>query len=154
MTIPLSVRSPLSGTVVNLTQVPDPIFAMGTVGAGVAVIPDPGVEVVHVTSPVDGLITRIMPHLFVVQPRSDVSLLVHLGVDTARLRGQGFDAKLSENSAVKQGQVVCSYAPKEIGRMGFDPIVMVVAMQHPQQLLEDVMIAGEPCEQGDNLYCL
>ena len=38
--------------------------------------------------------------------------------------------------------------------MGFDPIVMVVAMQHPQQLLEDVMIAGEPCEQGDNLYCL
>ncbi|WP_295643989.1 PTS glucose transporter subunit IIA [uncultured Corynebacterium sp.] len=154
MTNPVSVLSPLSGTVVGLRQVPDPIFAMGTVGAGLAVIPDPDVEVVHIASPVDGLITRIMPHLFVVQPRSDVSLLVHLGVDTARLRGQGFDAKVSENSAVRQGQIISSYAPKEIGRMGFDPIVMVVAMQHPQQLLEEVMIAGEPCQQGDKLYRL
>ncbi|MCX2163841.1 MULTISPECIES: PTS sugar transporter subunit IIA [Corynebacterium] len=154
MSISLNVRSPLSGTVVDLQQVPDPIFAMGTVGAGIAVIPDPDVEVVHITAPVDGLITRIMPHLFVIQPRSDVSLLVHLGVDTARLRGQGFDAKLSENTAVKQGQVISSYAPKEIGRMGFDPIVMVVAMQLPQGVLDDVMIAGEPCQQGDKLYRL
>ena len=154
MTNTLSVLSPLSGTVVDLAQVPDPIFAMGTVGAGVAIIPDPDVEVVHVTSPVDGLVTRIMPHLCVIQCRSDVSLLVHLGVDTARLRGQGFDAKVVENNVVRQGQVISSYAPKEIGRMGFDPIVMVVAMHHPQQMLEDVMIAGEPCEQGDTLYRL
>ena len=59
--------TPFSGTAVSLRAVPDPVFTMGTMGYGVAVIPDPDVEMVRVTAPITGVITRVQPHLYVIQ---------------------------------------------------------------------------------------
>lgn len=148
---PLHVASPLDGTVASLDSVPDPIFATGTVGAGIAVVPDPGVEVVGICAPADGILTRVLPHFFVLDANGQ-RILVHLGVDTARLDGQGFDMLWPEGSAVRKGMTVCTYTPRELGRMGFDPIVVVVTMRAAAADLQLVAMPGEPISRGGVLY--
>lgn len=147
----LSIVSPLDGTVASLDSVPDPVFATGTVGAGIAVVPDPGVEVVEIAAPMDGTLTTVQPHLFVLE-NGERRLLVHLGVDTARLAGQGFDAHWPESTEVHKGMPIVTYTPRELGRMGFDPIVVVVMMKTAAHELAGMAYAGEPVNRGGVLF--
>ncbi|MGO1950105.1 MAG: PTS sugar transporter subunit IIA [Mycobacteriaceae bacterium] len=146
----LDVVTPMPGTVAPLTAVPDPLFAAGTVGAGVAVVPDPGVEHATVCAPVSGVLTRLMPHLFLILTDDDVPVLVHLGIDTAHLDGQGYSIHAEQGRRVQTGERITTYAPTELGRLGYDPIVPVVVMQRDG--IEQAMVAGEPCEPGDVLF--
>ena len=134
------VLTPFSGTVASLDSVPDPVFASGAIGAGIAVIPDPGVELVTVTAPLAGVVTRVLPHLYLLQAvppqvtpaqatlqaaarwrrfaeaQDYPSVLIQLGIDTARLEGEGFNQHVEEGQFVPQGAPLCTYAPRELGR--------------------------------------
>ena len=158
------VVTPLSGTAVSLDSVPDPILATGTIGAGVAVIPDAGVEVVQILAPIGGVMKRVAPNMFVIQTQSvpggshaemladQPSIFMQLGVDTGRLNGQGFDVHVQEGDLVRQGTPVCTYAPRELGRMGFDPVVMVLGLQMGASEIKLDVFSGEPVMDGDNLF--
>ena len=169
------VVTPLSGTAVSLDSVPDPILATGTIGAGVAVIPDAGVEVVQILAPIGGVMKRVAPNMFVIQTQpapgglpqepgahpdnfhaetlaDQPSIFMQLGVDTGRLNGQGFDVHVQEGDLVRQGTPVCTYAPRELGRMGFDPVVMVLGLQMGASEVKLDVFSGEPVMDGDNLF--
>ena len=88
----LTVQAPLAGTLLELGQVPDPVFAQGMVGHGVAMEPAVGDEAVTVLSPVAGKLLKVMPHAFVVLAPSGLAVLVHLGIDTVKLEGEGVEA--------------------------------------------------------------
>lgn len=158
------VVTPLAGTAVSLDSVPDPILATGTIGAGVAVIPDAGVEVVQILAPIGGVMKRVAPNMFVIQTHpvpgdshaevlaDQPSIFMQLGVDTGRLNGQGFDVHVQEGDLVRQGTPVCTYAPRELGRMGFDPVVMVLGLQMGASEIKLDVFSGEPVMGGDNLF--
>ncbi|WP_297667535.1 PTS glucose transporter subunit IIA [uncultured Corynebacterium sp.] len=158
------VVTPLAGTAVSLDSVPDPILATGTIGAGVAVIPDAGVEVVQILAPIGGVMKRVAPNMFVIQTQpapggshaemlaDQPSIFMQLGVDTGRLNGQGFDVHVQEGDLVRQGTPVCTYAPRELGRMGFDPVVMVLGLQMGASEIKLDVFSGEPVMGGDNLF--
>lgn len=158
------VVTPLAGTAVSLDSVPDPILATGTIGAGVAVIPDAGVEVVQILAPIGGVMKRVAPNMFVIQTQSvpggshaemladQPSIFMQLGVDTGRLNGQGFDVHVQEGDLVRQGTPVCTYAPRELGRMGFDPVVMVLGLQMGASEIKLDVFSGEPVMDSDNLF--
>lgn len=158
------VVTPLAGTAVSLDSVPDPILATGTIGTGVAVIPDAGVEVVQILAPIGGVMKRVAPNMFVIQTQSvpggshaemladQPSIFMQLGVDTGRLNGQGFDVHVQEGDLVRQGTPVCTYAPRELGRMGFDPVVMVLGLQMGASEIKLDVFSGEPVMDGDNLF--
>lgn len=158
------VVTPLAGTAVSLDSVPDPILATGTIGAGVAVIPDAGVEVVQILAPIGGVMKRVAPNMFVIQTQSvpggsyaetladQPSIFMQLGVDTGRLNGQGSDVHVQEGDLVRQGTPVCTYAPRELGRMGFDPVVMVLGLQMGASEIKLDVFSGEPVMDGDNLF--
>ncbi|WP_291479969.1 PTS glucose transporter subunit IIA [Corynebacterium sp.] len=148
---PLDVVTPMPGTVAPLSAVPDPLFAAGTVGPGMAVVPDPGVEYVTVCAPVEGVVTRLMPHLFLILTDDGLPVLVHIGIDTAQLDGQGYSLHVEQGHRVRVGERVTTYAPLSIGRLGFDPIVAVVMMQQDGGVEEGLM-PGEPSEPGDVLF--
>ncbi|HIW90580.1 MAG TPA: PTS glucose transporter subunit IIA [Candidatus Corynebacterium avicola] len=149
----LDVVTPFAGTVVPLDSVPDPLFAAGTVGPGVAVIPDAGVEYVTVCAPVPGTLTRLMPHLFLILTDDGIPVLVHLGIDTAHLDGQGYSIHAEQGKRVEAGQRITTYAPLALGRLGFDPIVPVVVMGGGDSTsVRPALIVGEPCEVGDILF--
>lgn len=147
----LDIVTPMPGTVAPLSAVPDPLFAAGTVGPGMAVVPDPGVEYVTVCAPVSGVLTRVMPHLFLIASDDGPSVLVHIGIDTAHLDGQGYSLHVGQGQRVQVGERVTTYAPLSVGRLGFDPVVPVVMMQQ-DGVVDEALLPGEPCEPGDVLF--
>lgn len=98
------VASPLTGKVVPLSEVPDQVFSTKMMGDGFAVEPTDGT----VVSPVDGTIVNVFPtkHAIGIQSNTGREVLIHFGIDTVKLNGQGFEALVSEGAAVKKGQPI------------------------------------------------
>lgn len=121
-----SVLAPVAGRAVLLGDVPDPVFAQGMVGHGAAV--DPPREVVDAVAPVSGKIVKLLPHAYVIMTPDGVGILVHLGIDTVRLEGDGFTVHSSQGDEVVAGQVVVTYDVPAVEAKGLNPIVPVVVM--------------------------
>ncbi|MBY8848110.1 PTS glucose transporter subunit IIA [Saccharothrix longispora] len=144
----LRVTSPVSGRAVPLSEVPDPVFAQAMVGPGVAVEPDRvGADVV---SPVDGVVVTLHPHAFVVATEDGAAVLVHLGIDTVKRKGEGFTLHVVKGETVRAGQPVVSWDPAEVEAAGFAPICPVIALDATPEVLGDR--AGGPVAVGDALF--
>lgn len=101
-----SVYRPAAGTVLNLADVPDPVFASGAVGEGFAINPSEGAF----CSPVDGeliLLAKTL-HAFAVRTDAGAEILVHIGMDTVKLKGEGFTAHRARGERVQQGDLIVS----------------------------------------------
>ena len=96
--------APLKGEIKAITEVPDPVFAEKMMGDGFAIIPSEGT----VVSPVDGKIINLFPTKHAIGILSDGGreILIHVGIDTVNLKGQGFETFVSENERVKKGQLL------------------------------------------------
>lgn len=97
-----SLVSPIKGQLVPITEVPDPVFAGKMMGDGFAIIPSEGT----VVSPVDGKIVNLFPtkHAIGIMADSGREILIHFGIDTVKLKGEGFETLVGENDEVKKGQ--------------------------------------------------
>ncbi len=124
------VLAPCPGRLIPLSDAPDPVFAAEMVGPGVAIEPEPGE--VTVVSPIAGKIVKLHPHAFVVLDRSGVGVLVHLGINTVRLEGTGFEVIASEGATVGAGDPIVRWDPGSITGDGISTIVPVVAMDRPK----------------------
>lgn len=120
------VFAPVEGRALPLGDVPDPVFAGGMVGYGAAV--DPPHEVIYAVAPVSGKIVKLLPHAYVILTPEGVGVLVHLGLDTVTLNGQGFTAQAAQGDTVEAGQPVVIYDVPAIVAAGFSPVVPVVVM--------------------------
>lgn len=120
------VLSPLSGRVVALADVPDPVFAGGMVGVGVAV--DPLRAATTAVAPVSGKLLKLMPHAFIVLTAGGVGVLVHLGLDTVALGGQGFEALAAEGDEVSAGAGIIGFDVVAVEAAGASPITPVVLL--------------------------
>ncbi|WP_418275188.1 PTS sugar transporter subunit IIA [Isoptericola jiangsuensis] len=120
----LTVGSPVAGTVVAITAVPDPVFAEQMVGPGTAVEPADGVAV----APVDGTVVSLHPHAFVLQHAGGAAVLVHLGIDTVELAGEGFTLHVAKGDRIAAGDVVVHWDPDAVragGRSAVCPVVLL-----------------------------
>ncbi|RCV55712.1 PTS sugar transporter subunit IIA [Marinitenerispora sediminis] len=122
----LSVLSPVAGTAVGLAEVPDPVFAQAMVGPGTAVRPHPGPQ--DAVSPVDGRLVKLHAHAFVVVGEGGRGVLVHLGIDTVKLAGAGFERLVDEQAEVAAGQPLIRWDPADVAARGLSSIVPVVAL--------------------------
>ena len=120
------VLAPVSGLVRPLSEVPDPVFAAEMVGAGVAIEPDGGLA--DAVSPVAGTVLKLHPHAFVVLTPEGTGVLVHLGIDTVRLEGAGFELLVAEKSHVRAGQPVTRWDPSDVVARGLSPMVMLCVL--------------------------
>jgi PTS system N-acetylglucosamine-specific IIA component len=146
--VTLRVTSPVSGRVVPLAEVPDPVFAQAMVGPGVAVEPER--VRADVVSPVDGTVVTLHPHAFVVATSEGAAVLVHLGIDTVKRKGEGFTVHVVKGEAVRAGQPVVTWDPAEVEAAGFAPICPVIALDAAPEVLLDQ--AGGPVAAGDALF--
>jgi glucose-specific phosphotransferase system IIBC component len=96
--------APLDGTILDLTDVPDPVFSQKMMGDGFAIKPVNG----EVVSPVDGTIVTLFPTRHAIGIRSETGreILIHFGIDTVNLQGEGFEALVQEGDKVKAGQPI------------------------------------------------
>ena len=104
ITAGLAVHAPISGKIVPLDQVPDPVFSEKTLGDGLAIIPDNG----KIYSPVNGEVATIAAtkHAFGFSSDDGLEILVHFGLETVALNGEGFQVHVEEGQQVKVGDLV------------------------------------------------
>lgn len=148
----LSVLSPMPGQAVPLHDVPDPVFSGSVVGPGIAV--DPPRSWVEVVSPVAGRLVKLHQHAFVVVavlPEGGAAVLVHLGIDTVQLRGEGFALYVDEGAEVEAGQKIVGWDPAQVEAGGRSPICPVVALDAEQDALSDLAEPG-PVDIGTPLF--
>jgi len=112
----LHVLAPLDGTVVELETVPDEVFAQKMVGDGVAIDPAGGIAV----APVAGTLVKLFPggHAFGIATREGAELIVHIGLDTVELQGQGFENIATEGQTVQAGTPIVRFDRAVIERTG------------------------------------
>jgi sugar PTS system EIIA component len=147
------VLAPVAGRAVPLSDVPDPVFSAGMVGHGAAV--DPPQEVVEAVAPVSGKLLKLLPHAYVVMTVDNVSVLVHLGIDTVALNGEGFTTHVTQGDDVTAGQKVITYDVPAIVAKGLNPIVPVVVMDERTAdniTLAEAVLEGAVLAPGDGLF--
>ncbi len=122
----LRVVAPMAGHSLEVDDVPDPVFAAGLVGPGVAIRPRPGRQVA--VAPVTGLLAKLHPHAYVVVDDTGHGVLVHLGIDTVRLQGDGFELLGQEGMRVEAGQPVVGWDPAGVEASGRSAVSAVVVL--------------------------
>ncbi len=138
-----TVLAPVQGRAVALRDVPDATFAKGIVGYGMAIDPPRGV--VDAVAPVSGKIMQLWPHAYVVMTPDKVGVLVHLGLDTVQLKGQGFTTHVAKGDTVEAGQKIITYDVPSVVASGRNPVIPVVIMGKKQAdiAFTDAVIGGE-----------
>lgn len=147
------VLAPVAGRAVALADVPDPVFSQGMVGYGAAV--EPPHAVVEATAPVAGTLLKLMPHAYIVMTGDNVGVLVHLGLDTVALQGEGFTTHVAQGDRVTAGQLVITYDVPAIVAKGLNPIVPVVVMdeREPGNVVPtDAVTSGSDIASGAALF--
>ncbi len=98
------ILAPQNGIFISLEEVPDEVFAQKMLGDGVAIIPDSN----DVCSPVDGTIVQIPEtlHAYGIHTDDGLDILVHIGINTVELKGEGFESLVKEGDKVKAGEII------------------------------------------------
>lgn len=139
----VDVRAPFAGDVVELSQVPDASFAQGMVGEGFAVMPD-AVDAFDVCAPVDGTITMIFKtrHAFGMKTADGLDLLIHIGIDTVELKGEGFTALAKKGDTVTAGTPIIAVEASKLRERGVNLITPVVCPTAKQVAGVDIAREG------------
>lgn len=147
----LKICSPIPGRVVGLSQVPDLVFSGMIVGAGVAVKPNPGATEITAVSPVSGKLIKLFPHAFMVSSGEQI-VLVHLGVDTVKMRGEGFTCHAAENEKLNVGDLVTTFSVTQIEKAKHSSLCPVVVLDSTPEDLENLTSEGTQVDMGDLLF--
>lgn len=125
--------SPLEGKVVPLAEVPDQVFASGALGKGVAVEPSVG----KLFAPADGTITTLFPtgHAVGLTTTDGAEILMHIGMDTVSLDGEGFEAAIKQGDTVKKGDLLVSFDIEKIKAAGL-PVITPVVVTNTNEYLD------------------
>ncbi|HEM5110212.1 TPA: PTS glucose transporter subunit IIA [Streptococcus suis] len=116
--------SPLSGNVVALENVNDPVFSSGAMGKGLAVKPSEGV----VYAPADAEVTIAFEtgHAYGLKTASGAELLIHIGIDTVSMNGNGFEKLVAAGDKVKAGTPIAKFDAAKIAEAGLDDTTMII----------------------------
>lgn len=119
-----NLQSPLSGSIVPLSEVKDPVFSTGAMGKGIAIIPENG----ELRAPADGTISTIFPTGHAVGMTTDegIEILMHIGMDTVELAGKGFEALVKQDDHVKTGDLLVKFDIEEIKNAGYSVVTPIV----------------------------
>ncbi|WP_223068919.1 PTS sugar transporter subunit IIA [Paenibacillus caui] len=132
----LEVTAPLRGSVVSLEEVPDPAFSTGAMGPGIAIKPSEG----KIVAPFDGKVAHLIEkskHAIVLEHASGVQILIHVGVNTVSLKGEGFTAHVCTGDKVKAGQLLLEFDIPAIEKAGY-PVITPVLVPDGQEMVESV----------------
>lgn len=119
-----TILSPIVGQMFDLKDVNDPVFSSGAMGQGIAVKPSEGV----VYAPADAEVTIAFAtgHAYGLKTAKGAEILIHVGIDTVSMNGDGFDQKVAQGDKVKAGDVLGTFDAAKIAAAGLDDTTMVI----------------------------
>ncbi len=141
------VLAPVTGKVVPLSEVADKVFASKALGDGIGIVPTDG----HVVAPVAGVMVTVADtgHAFGIKTDDGVEVLVHVGIDTVRLDGKGFDVDVSKDQRVEAGDLLARVDLDAVKAAGYDTTTVVtvintMAMSSVAPRTPSEVVAGDP----------
>jgi glucose-specific phosphotransferase system IIA component len=137
------IASPLTGAVVALEDVKDDVFAQRVMGDGAAVLPTDGL----VVAPLDGTIAKLFEggHGFAIENEEGLQVLVHVGIDTVHLKGEGFTVHAKEGDIVKAGDHIVTVDLEKMNAKEIDMTspVVVISDHSPTVVAVKEVAAGD-----------
>lgn len=139
----IKISSPVEGKAVSLKETADDVFASEALGKGIAVIPSKG----EVVAPADGTLAVLYPTMHALGFALDngAELLIHIGINTVELEGEGFRKYVEQGARVKKGDRLVSFDIEKLREKGYDPTVMVLISNTDQF----AGVSGVPADQAD-----
>ena len=149
----IQILSPATGTVKDISEVPDKTFADKVLGDGAAVIPEEG----KIYAPADGTVVSIMDtkHGIMFQTSQGVELLIHIGLETVNLKGKYFTSHVENGAQVKAGDLLVEFDLDAIKAEGYDPITPVVVTNGEDYIRSVNMVkSNDRIEHGECLLTI
>ncbi len=135
-----TLYSPLNGTVVDLAAVSDPVFSSGAMGQGLAIKPEDNT----LYSPVDGKVEIVFEtgHAYAITSSQGAEVLLHIGIDTVSMAGDGFESLVAVGQAVKKGDLLGHFDPSKIAEAGLDDTTMMIVTNSTDYQSVDILAQG------------
>ncbi|WP_251862053.1 PTS glucose transporter subunit IIA [Clostridium sp. Marseille-Q2269] len=134
----LKLKAYLSGKLIPIDEVPNEVFSSKIMGDGLAIVPTTNI----VKAPADGEITVVMEeskHAIAIKFQNGVEALIHVGIDTVSMNGEGFEVFVQEGDSVKEGQDLIKFDEELIKNKGFSTYTMLVITNYsdyPNMVIE------------------
>lgn len=140
--------APVKGRAVPVAEVNDPTFSQGLLGDGVAVIPEEG----KIYAPEDGTIGMVFDTLHAVSMTTEygAEILIHVGLDTVKLKGDGFEGHVKSGDKVKKGQLLLTADLEKIKEAGYD-IITPMLICNTAEYASVEAITGKSVNAGDDI---
>lgn len=143
---PVTVKAVCDGEIIPIADVPDQVFSKKLIGDGIAINPESN----DILSPVTGRVIQLADtlHVITVETQEGIKIMIHVGLDTVMLKGEGFTAYVQEGDQVTVGENLLSFDRQKISEQ-FNPIVSIVCVGSQDQAInivyteERVALAGE-----------
>ncbi len=147
----VEIASPMSGKVMKLETIRDEAFASGVLGKGAALLPQSG----EVYAPANGVVSALFPTLHAIGLTTDegAEVLIHIGLDTVQLKGEGFEAFVSQGDRVEKGQIMIRFDKEFIESKGYC-LETPVLITNTDSFLDVVETLKEEISPGENLLSL
>lgn len=145
----VDLQAPFAGRIIPVSEVPDPVFSQGMVGDGFAVVPDDAAEVIEVCAPADGTLAKVFKtrHAFALATADGLEVLVHIGLDTVELKGEGFEALSDTGDLITAGQPIMRVDAAALRTAGVSLITPVVMTNKKQ--VGSLKVSTGPAAVGD-----
>ncbi|EXJ23259.1 PTS system, glucose-specific IIC component [Alkalibacterium sp. AK22] len=137
----LEIYAVADGEIVTIDGVPDDLFSKRMIGDGFAIVPDKG----EVCAPVSGRLIEVADtkHAYYIETDRGLKVLIHIGLDTLLLNGNGFVSYAGKHEDVKKGQKLASFDLGLLDKEGFSPVIPVVVLDHPDVERTEVHVQKE-----------
>lgn len=136
-----TLYAPLYGKVIPLKEIGDGVFSEGELGQGCGMVPSKG----ELYSPFDGEVMVIAKtkHAFALKSEHGTEILIHVGLDTVKLKGQGFQPLVTVGDKVKAGQLLMTFSISEIEAAGYSPTTAIIITNTDTQMEQPIIYTGD-----------
>ena len=145
----VSLLAPVAGKVIPLNEVPDEVFASGVAGQGAAILP----EEERICAPCAGRVSMVFPsgHALGMRTPEGLELLLHVGLNTVMLNGDGFEVLVKEGDEVKAGQELLRFDGKKIKEAGYS-LISPILVTNADEVKEVLPPEKEAVKAGEEFY--
>lgn len=131
--VKVMMHSPVKGKIVDISEVPDPVFAEKMMGEGVAILPESDT----ICSPVKGRVLQVFEtkHAVALKSDEDLEIIIHIGLETVNLKGEGFQVLVKEGDEINIGTELVKIDLQFLEDKGINPITPIIVVNHENKVI-------------------
>ncbi len=147
--IEIELKAVIDGEIIKVEEIADPVFSSKMIGDGYGIIPTGK----KLYSPITGKVEEIAStkHAVYLSTADNIKLLIHLGIDTIQLKGEGFETKLEKGMFVEEGDLLVSFDPDFIINEGLNPVVSVIILEQKEKEVDLEVYPTERAKANESL---